>query len=121
MSGLARNRYRNQVGLALLLHVVAWIVVLVAVWGMQVMVKQRMADARHRIRDMRGEMDAMADEVVSLRSQQAAMLNRDAMKRRLEAAGSSLVDIQLGNVRYIDAGGDSRMAARFPMEGRDDR
>ena len=122
MTSSVRNRYRNPIGVGLLLSIVLWVVVIVGLWGTQVMVKQRMEDTRQRIVAMRAEMDQLNRQIDSLLLEQGASLNRDALKKRLQAAGSLLVPIVANNVRQLDgtpaAGQGLTMGAPGPVAGR---
>ena len=102
MNQSIRNRYRNRFGLGMVAMLVAWSLVLVAMWGTYVMVKQRMESTRQRIVSMQEEMGRVAHQIESLRLQQDALLNREALRSRLQAGGSALVPISLDKVRRID-------------------
>lgn len=102
MTSSVRNRYRNQIGVGLLLSIVLWVMVIAGLWGTQVMVKQRMEHARQRIVGMRAEMDQLNRQIDSLLLEQGASLNRDALKKRLQEAGSLLVPIATNKVRQLE-------------------
>ena len=122
MTSSVRNRYRNQIGVGPLLSIVLWVMVIAGLWGTQVMVKQRMEHTRQRIVAMRAEMDQLNRQIESLLLEQGASLNRDALKKRLQAADSLLVPIAANKVRQLEgtlaAGQGLTMRAPAPAAGR---
>ena len=63
-----------------------------------------MESTRQRIASMQEEMGREAHQIESLRLQQDALVNREALRSRLQAGGSALVPISLEKVHRLDPG-----------------
>jgi type II secretory pathway component PulM len=108
MTSTGRNRYRNRIGMSILVSFLLWAAVNVALWLGNMVVRQRNEESVRRTTSMHARMGQVGDEIESIRTQQAALLGREALKRRLDEAGSTLEPISLDRVRYIDPGPQPR-------------
>lgn len=97
-----RNLSRRAVGMGVMLPFVVLIVLLVAVFGANVVVHQRMNESRQRVDAMKREMAAIETSLVSLQAQQGAMLTADSLELRLRSRGTSLVKIPSRSPIYLE-------------------
>jgi outer membrane murein-binding lipoprotein Lpp len=95
------DRYRNRVGISFMVIVVLWAAVSAGIWGTYATMRQRIQDSSQRVVEMRAQMERLGARIESTRTQQAAMLGRDLIKERLQAAGSTLVPIRPENLRQL--------------------
>lgn len=110
-----RNRHRNKVGLGGIFPVLVWGCALVVVYVVFVMVQQRMGDSRRRVEAMHREMQAIDTALLSIRSQQDAMMTRESLRQRLQSTGLALEPIPLKSIHYIT---DGRREEKVAMESR---
>jgi hypothetical protein len=96
-----KNLSRRAAGMGAMLPFVIWVLLLVAVFGVNVVVKQRMSESRQRVDAMKREMEAIETSLVSLQAQQGAMLTADSLELRLRSRGTSLVKIPARSPIYL--------------------
>lgn len=97
-----RNTYRNEVGISRIVFFVALTLIGLASFGSSVVFKTRETSRQNEIEKLQREMADLRDEIKSQRTQQAALLNHTALKKRLAEMNSMLVEIPAGDVFYID-------------------
>lgn len=96
-----RNLSRRAVGMGAMLPFVIWVVLMVAVFGANVVVRQGMSESRQRMDAMKKEMAAIETSLVSLQAQQGAMLTPESLELRLRSRGTSLVKIPARSPLYL--------------------
>ncbi|MFM7182209.1 MAG: hypothetical protein ACKO2G_12195 [Verrucomicrobiales bacterium] len=96
-----KNLSRRAAGMGAMLPFVIWVVLLVAVFGVHVVVKQRMNESRQRMDAMKREMSDIETTLVSLQAQQGAMLTNASLELRLRSRGTSLVKIPARSPVYL--------------------
>lgn len=92
-----RNLSRRAVGVGAMLPFMVWVVLLVAIFGANVVARQRISESRQRMDAMKREMGDIETSLISIGSQQQAMLTEESLKSRLSTAGSPLVKIPQGS------------------------
>ena len=96
-----KNLSRRAAGMGAMLPFVIWVVLMVAVFGANVVVRQRMNESRQRMDAMKREMADIETSLVSLQAQQGAMLTNDSLELRLRSRGTSLVKIPARSPIYL--------------------
>lgn len=94
---IERNLSRRAVGVGAMLPLMVWVVLLVAIFGANVVARQRISESRQRMEAMKREMGHIETSLISIDSQQRAMLTDESLKIRLSSAGSSLIKIPQGS------------------------
>ncbi len=75
----------------------------VGIVGARVLIQQSASDARHRMAAIEREMEALRIEKETIESHKAALLTREALRRRLAEANTGLQEIEPGTVLVIGA------------------
>ena len=96
-----KNLSRRAAGMGVMLPFVIWVVLMVGVFGANVVVRQRMSESRQRVDAMKREMAAIETSLVSLQAQQGAMLTKESLKLRLRSRGTALVKIPARSPIYL--------------------
>lgn len=98
----SKSRYHNPVRASGLLFIVVAMVLAAAFGGAHVFLSHRKTTRENEIERMMVEMRDYEDEIESQRSLQASLLNRETLRNRLVELNSVLIEIPLGEVRYIE-------------------
>ena len=98
----SKSRYQNPVRASSLLFIVVAMVLAAAFGGAHVFLSHRKTTRENEIERMMTEMREYEDEIESQRSIQASLLNRETLRNRLVELNSVLIEIPVGEVRYIE-------------------
>lgn len=112
---IERNISRRAAGMSAVVPFLLWLVALVGIIGVQVVVRQRMAESRQRVNAMTMEMGRIETALVDLRAQEGAMLTPESLNQRLNSRGTALVKIPPRSHVFIE---ESRKEEAVAMEVR---
>jgi hypothetical protein len=112
---IERNVSRRAAGMSAVVPFLLWLVALVGIIGVQVVVRQRMAESRQRVNAMTQEMGRIETALVDLRAQEGAMLTPESLNQRLRSRGTALVKIPPRSHIFIE---ESRKEEAVAMEVR---
>jgi len=97
-----RRTYRNEVGISGIFFLVMIAMIALGSFVSAVVFDTRETNRNKEISRLQDEMQTLRDEIKSQHAQQAAMLTHTALRQRLVAMNSMLVEIAAGDVVYID-------------------
>jgi len=73
--------------------VIIWVAMLIGICGVQMVVRQRIAESKQRVHGMNAEMARIETALVDLRAQEGAMLTPESLNQRLRSRGTALIKI----------------------------